>query len=91
MLTLIILHKLHTKSVDFVLAYNQTDVKSEIYMDLPLGFVVDISHPREWVIRIDKNLYGLKDARLACFEKLKEVLEARCFLQFQVNPCVWYK
>ena len=46
MLTLIILHKLHTKSVDFVLAYNQTDVKSEIYMDIPFGFVFDGAHPR---------------------------------------------
>ena len=64
-LTLSILHKLHTKSVDFVLAYTQADVESEIYMVLPLGFGVYGSHPIEWVIRIYKNLCGLKDYGLA--------------------------
>ena len=28
------------------------------------------THPREWVIRLDKNLYGLKDAGLSLFEIL---------------------
>ena len=30
-------------------------------------------------------------AGLAWFEKLKKVLEARYFVQSQVDPCVWYK
>ena len=43
-------------------------------LDLPLVFGVDGDHPREWVISIYKNLYGLKDAGLAWFEQLKEGL-----------------
>ena len=39
MLTLGILQKIHTKSVDFW-AYTQADVNSEIYMDIPLCFWV---------------------------------------------------
>ena len=39
-ITLIILRELHTKSVDFVMAYNQTDVKQEIFMEVPIGFGV---------------------------------------------------
>ena len=73
------------------MAYTQADAKSEIYMDLPLCFGVDISHPRDWVIRLDKNLYGLKDSGLAWFGKLKEVLEARGFVKSQLKPYVWYK
>ena len=38
-----------------------------------------------------KKLYRLKDEYLAWFEKLKEVLEARYFVQYQVGPCVRYK
>ena len=91
MLTLSILHKLHTKSVYFVLAYTQSDVKSEIYMDIPLVFGVDGDHPIEWVIRLENNLYVLKDSGLAWFEKLKEGLEARGFVHSQVDPCVCYK
>ena len=72
MLTLSILQKIHTKSVDF-LAYTQDNVKSEIYMEIPLGFGVDGSHPREWFIRPNENLYGLKYAGLAWFEKPRKV------------------
>ena len=57
----------------------------------PHIFEVEGDHPREWVIRLDKNLYGLRDAVMARFEKLKEGLEARSFSQSQLEPCVWYK
>ena len=60
-------------------------------MELPIGFGVEDYHPREWVITLDKNLYVLKDAGLACFEKIKECLEARGFFQSQVDPCLWYR
>ena len=59
-------------------------------MELPICFGVEGSHPREWVIRLYKNLYGLKYAGLAWFEKLKEGLEDRYFYQLQVDKCVWY-
>ena len=55
-LILRIVKKIHNKSVGFVLTNTQADAKSEIYMEI----VVYGSHLREWVIRIDKNLYGLK-------------------------------
>ena len=62
MLTLTIIRELHTKSVDFVLAYTQADVKSEIFMKLPIGFGVEGAHPKEWFTRLEKILYGLQDA-----------------------------
>ena len=37
-----------------------------------------------------KNLYGLNDAGLIWFDRIKEVLETRVFFQLQVDPCVWY-
>ena len=74
MLALSILRELHAMSVDFVLAYTQSDVKSEIFMELPIGFGVEGYHTREWFVIIYKNLYGLKDAGMAWFEKLKEDL-----------------
>ena len=47
MVTLVILRELHTKLVDCVLAYTQADVKSEIFMELTIGFGVEGYHPRE--------------------------------------------
>ena len=48
-------------------------------MEIPICFGVEGSHLREWVINPDKNLYGLKDAGLAWFDKIREGLEARYF------------
>ena len=66
--------ELHTNSVYFILAYTQADVKTDIFMELPIGFGVEGYHPIEWVIRLDKNLHFLKDAGLVWFEKLNEGL-----------------
>ena len=46
MLTLSILIELHTKSVYFDMAYTQAGVKTEIFMELPIGFVVEGDHSR---------------------------------------------
>ena len=45
-LTLSILIELHIKSVYFVLAYTQSDVKTEIFMELPIGFLLEGAHLR---------------------------------------------
>ena len=58
MITLSILRYIHTESVNFVLVYNQTNEKSDIFMELPIGFGVEGSHPREWVIRLDNHLWS---------------------------------
>ena len=57
-------------------------------MELPIGFGVEGTHPREWVIRLDKNIYDLKNAGLEWFEKIKAGLEAIGFVQSQLDPCV---
>ena len=46
MLIMSILGELHTKSVDFVFSYTQDGVKSDIFMELPIGFGVEGSYPR---------------------------------------------
>ena len=67
MLTLSIIQKLHTKSVDCFWGYIQADVKSEIYMEITLCFWFDESLSREEIKSIDKNLFGLKDYGLLWF------------------------
>ena len=75
----------------FFLVYTQANVKTYILIELPIGFLVEGFHPIEWVIRLDTNLHGLKDAGLSWFEKLNEGMEDNYFVQSQVDPCVWYK
>ena len=42
-----ILIGIHTKSVDFVLAYNKSDLKTDIFMGPPIGFGAEGAYPRE--------------------------------------------
>ena len=55
MISLIIIREIHTKSVSFVLSYTQDDVKIDIFMEPPIGFVVEESHPIKWFIILDKK------------------------------------
>ena len=50
-----IILEIHTKSLDFILAYNQADEKTEICMELPIGLGVEGYKPRECLITLDKN------------------------------------
>ena len=45
-LTLSILRELHANPVDFILSYTQAGVKSDIFMELPIGFGVEGAYPR---------------------------------------------
>ena len=54
MLTLIIFRELNTKYVGFVLAYTYSDVKSEIFMELRIVFLIEGDHAIEWFIRPNK-------------------------------------
>ena len=61
MLTLAAIENLHTKSIDFVLAYPQADLDVDIYTELPQGFNVG-PESRTYVLKLQKNLYCLKQA-----------------------------
>jgi hypothetical protein len=70
------IHGLESKSIDFVLAFPQADLDEDIWMDLPIGFE-PIDHPTEapeFVLKLRKNLYGLKQASFNCFAKLRDGL-----------------
>ena len=59
MLTLASIENLHTKSIDFVLAYPQANLDVDIYMELPQGFNV-VPESGRYVLNLQKNLYCLK-------------------------------
>ena len=73
MLTLEAIENLHTKSIDFVLAYPQANLDVDIYMELPQGFNVGPESGR-YVLKLQKNLYGLKQAGHNWSEKLSGAL-----------------
>ena len=89
LMTLSKLHNLHTKSVDFVQAYPQAEIKSSIYLQNPAGVV--LTNKGDVVLKLLKNLYGLKDAGLTWFEHLSAGLEDIGFAPTASDPCIFVK
>jgi hypothetical protein len=88
LLALSIIHDLETRSIDFVLAFPQADLDVDIYMELPFGF--DFDGKRNFILKLNKNLYGLKNASLNFFNFLKDGLEARGYEnQSSADACVF--
>ena len=59
------LHDLETQSIDFVLAFPQADLDVDVWMELPDGMNpegVDKKDRWKYVLKLNKSLYGLKQA-----------------------------
>ena len=88
------IQKLESKSIDLVLAFPQADLEVDIWMELPIGFMineVEYGHSRSYVIKLNKILYGLKQASLNWYEKLWEGLIARGFVPSVIEPWFYLK
>ena len=88
MLTLAAIENLHTKSIDFVLAYPRANLDVDIYMGLPQGFNVGPESGR-YVLKLQKNLYGMKQACHNWFKKLSSALGNLSINPSKVDPCVF--
>jgi hypothetical protein len=95
MLTLSVIHKLYTTSIDFTLAFPQADADVEIYMEIPIG--CEVPEGGDYVCLLLKNLYGTRQAAKTWFEYLRDSLIASeaeggyGFTQSTVDPCIFYK
>ena len=88
MLTLTAIENLHSKSIDFLLAYPQADLDVDIYMKLPQGFNVRPENGR-YVLKLQNNLYGLKKAGHNWFENLSSELGNLSINPSKVDSCVF--
>ena len=93
-----LLNDWHMQSIDFVLAFPQAPVKTDIYMQppkVPYNFVIpDLPDRRDRhtnVYKLLKNLYGLKDASKTWFDYLRNGLEKRGWVRSEVDECLFTK
>ena len=94
MMTFALINKMHSRSIDFTLAFPQADTDVDIFMELPIGVDVPKGKIRkDYVLYLLKNLYGLKQASKTYFEFLCGHLQADPIRmeKSKVDPCIWYK
>jgi hypothetical protein len=60
-------------------------------MELPIGFdALNGENHKFYVLRLNKSLYGLKQAGDNWFVKLSNWLQDRGFVQSNIDPCVFF-
>jgi len=72
-----------------VLAFLQADLDTDVYMELPFGF--DYGQKGEYVLKLKKNIYGLKSTATTWFKFLCEGIKAENFVQSEVDQCVFLR
>jgi hypothetical protein len=98
MIVFAIVNNWHMESIDFVLAYPQAPIKTDIFLQppkVPAGFCVpdlpSITDRFTKVYKLLKNLYGLKDAGKTWADHLRKGLLSRGWVQSQTDSCLYTK
>ena len=72
LLAIAIIHEFPSISINFVLTFTQADLNVDVFLVIPLGMGVD-GNIGEWLLRINKALYGLTQASENWFDIIKLV------------------
>ena len=82
----------HSRQIDYVLAFSQAPIDTTVYCHLPAGFHIEGGMKNEeYVIVLEKNLYGTKQAAANWFEMLRDNLIKEGFKQSIIDPCLFVK
>ena len=92
LLTMSVLHKWHTRQIDYVQAYPQAPVERPMYMEIPKGFkIAGGATGKDYLFQIHKNIYGQRQAGRVWNKYLVEKLIRIGFHQSQHDECVFFK
>lgn len=86
LLSLAVKYKLHIEQIDAVTAFLQGDIDTEIYMTQP-----PLYEHGEKVCKLNKSIYGLKQASRQWNLKLSATLKELGFISSSLDTCVYYQ
>jgi hypothetical protein len=75
--------------VDYTNAFAQADLNEEVYLEYPKMFAPKSG--QNVVLKLIKSLYGLRQAPRTFFEKLRDGLLERGYVQSENDPCLFMK
>jgi Reverse transcriptase (RNA-dependent DNA polymerase) len=90
LLILTLMYGWYTKQIDFVLAYPQADVETELFMKIPRDFSIQGKTNATHVLKLIKNLYGQKQAGRVWNKHLHNKLCELGWKQSKADECVYY-
>ena len=93
LLTMTALHNWHTRQIDFVQAFAQAPIERTLYMKIPAGVTLeDDEDPRDYVLKLHRNIYGQKQAGRVWNQFLvRKLVKELGFRQSAVDECVFYR
>lgn len=91
LLAISLINDFATSTIDFTLAFPQVDLDVDVFMELPTGMVGPDGSRKGYILKLNKSLYGLKQASHNWFLYLCKALENRGYIQSSVDKCVFYK
>jgi Reverse transcriptase (RNA-dependent DNA polymerase) len=85
------INRWQTRQLDFVLAFPQADVETDLYMEVPQGFNIQ-GDRKTFVLKLVKNLYGQKQAGRVWYKHLSRgLIEKLQFVQSKYDPCMFWR
>ena len=83
------INKLKLRSIDFVSAFPKDDLEVNLYMEFPIRIDAPYGWKKDYVLKLNKCFYGLKQASLNWFETVKAGFNSRYFEKLQVDQCFY--
>jgi hypothetical protein len=78
------------RQVDFVMAYPQAPIEMDIYMELPQGILTAQGNSKDHVLKLEKNIYGKKQAGCVWNSFLVDKLMSIGFTPSLIDDCIFF-
>ncbi|MBW0532408.1 hypothetical protein O181_072123, partial [Austropuccinia psidii MF-1] len=82
------LNKLDFHQIDVKSAFLNVPLRETVYLNISQGLAID---RQQYCLRLNKAIYGLKQAPLAWYTRLQEWLQNAGFATCKLDPCVFYR
>ena len=79
------------KQIDYTMAFPQAPIERPLYMHIPKGYTINEGNPKDYALKLKKNLYGQKQAGQVWNEYLVSKLFEIGFQQSKFNERIFYK
>jgi hypothetical protein len=77
--------------VDFVMACPQAPIEIDIYMELPQGIHTTHGNSKDCVLKLEKNIYGQKQAGRVWNSFLVDKLKSIQFTPSRIDDCIFFR